>query len=141
MKWIKYTGHPVLVMSLYLLLLIEGAHFGGFFLLYLLMSLSVGALFAVTALIGLLIVFIGYKIYRKNPHPIKPILYILGFVIMIIALLIFFERKERLETFETTIPTFTFVLFGIVSLAYIINAFLLLRKSIFYRNDSFKMIA
>ena len=141
MKWIKYTGHPVLVMSLYLLLLIEGAHFGGFFLLYLLMSLSVGALFAVTALIGLLIVFIGYKIYRKNPHPIKPILYILGFVIMIIALLIFFERKERLETFETAIPTFTFVLFGMVSLAYIINAFLLLRKSIFYRNDSFKMIA
>ena len=141
MKWIKYTGHPVLVMSLYLLLIIEGAHFGGFFLLYLLMSLSVGASFAVTAFIGLLIVFIGYKIYRKNTHPIKPILYLVGFAIMIVALFIFFERKERLETFETAIPTFTFILFGTVSLAYIVNAFLMLRNSIFYRNDSFKMIA
>lgn len=141
MKWIKYIGHPVLAMSVYLLLLIEGAHFGGFFLLYLLMSLSVGSLYAIIAFVGLLLLFIGYKVYRKNLHPIKPILYVSGLVFMITALFIFFEKKERLETFELAIPTLTFIIFGIVSICFLINTFLLLRESIHHRDENMNAIA
>jgi xanthosine utilization system XapX-like protein len=120
MKFIKYIGHPVLLMSLYLLLLIESEHFGGFYLLYILMALPTGAPFAVISLLGLICVFIGYKIYREQFHVLKPTLYLLGWFTMLVGLLLFFSHRDRLATFELSIPTTTFVLFGICSVCFFI---------------------
>lgn len=134
MKIINIIGHPVLVMSLYLLILISGESFGGFYLLYILMGLPFGAIHAVTALIGLCLVFIGYKIYRKKPSLLKPFLYILGISTMIIALVLFFERSNGYNdaTFYQTIPLITFILYSLSALCFIINAFLLVAR--FFRH-------
>src|SRR5215203_5387040 len=130
MKWIKYLGHPVLVMSLFLLLLIESEHFGGFYLLYILMSLLVGSPFGIIAIIGMACLFIGYKVYRQQLHFIKPSMYLLGYSLMVISLVLFFGRKDRLETFQLTIPVLTFIAFSICSICFIIYTISLLLKSL-----------
>ncbi len=62
MKALKIIGHPVLLISLYLLLIIEGDQFGGFYLLYLVMAIPHGVPYAIVALIAFLCVFTGYKV-------------------------------------------------------------------------------
>lgn len=141
MKWIKYIGHPVLVLSLFLLLLIESEHFGGFYLLYILMALPTGSPFAIIALIGLISLFIGYKIYRQNVHPLKPGLYLLGYGLMVFSLVLFFGRKDRLETFQLSIPILTFIAFGICSLAFIVYTISILLKSVERKDKNLKVIA
>lgn len=141
MKWIKYIGHPVLTLSLFLLLLIESEHFGGFYLLYILMALPTGAPFAITALIGLISLFVGYKIHRQHLHPIKPGLYLLGYGLMVISLVLFFGRRDRLETFQLTIPTLTFIAFGICSLCFIVYTISLLIKAIERKENNVKLIS
>lgn len=141
MKWIKYIGHPVLILSLYLLLLIDSEHFGGFYLLYILMALPTGTPFAFIAIIGLICLFVGYKVYRKHLHPIKPSLYLVGYSLMLFSLWLFFGRKDRLETFQLTIPTLTFIVFGICSFCFIVYTISLLLKSIERKNNNIRMTA
>jgi hypothetical protein len=129
MKAFKVIGHPVLLMSLFLLLIIEGDNFGGFYLLYLLLALPHGALYAVIAVAGLTSVFTGYKIYRIRTHPIKPMLYLLGVALMILSLFIFFGKGNKNATFKELIPLTSFVLFGISLTFFLINSFVMLLKT------------
>jgi hypothetical protein len=129
MKAIKVIGHPVLLMSLFLLLIIEGDNFGGFYLLYLLLALPHGALYAVIAVAGLICIFIGYKTYRIRTHPIKPILYLLGVALMVLSLFIFFGKGNKNATFKELIPLASFVLFGISLIYFLINSFVMLLKT------------
>lgn len=130
MKLIKIVGHPAAVMSMFLLLLISGEHFGGFYLLYLLMGLPFGALHFIIALVGLTAVFLGYIIYRKQLHIVKPLLYITGKILLIQALFVFFKYSDGYNdsTFHQFIPLISFVLFGCCVLCNLIVAFLLLIK-------------
>lgn len=132
MKIINIIGHPVLVMSMFLLIMISGEHFGGFYLIYILMGLAGGAPHAIIALAGLSLVFIGYKVYRAKPHLIKPILYILGIAVMILALVLFFEGSNGYNdgTFYQTVPIITLLLFGLASLCFMIHSFWLAAKII-----------
>lgn len=143
MKIIKIIGHPVLVMSLYLLILISGESFGGFYLLYILMGLPFGALHAVTALIGLCLVFFGYKVYRTKPSLLKPLLYILGISTMMIALVLFFERSNGYNdaTFYQTIPLVSLMLYSLSALCFIINAFILVVKFFRHRKGAIQALS
>lgn len=122
-------------MSLFLLLLMESNHFGGFYLLYILMALPSGAAFSLVAVFGLSLLFIGYKIYRRKIHPLKPLLYLLGYGLLIVSLFLFFTKKDRLETFEQTIPVATFILFAICSLCFLVHCANLFLKC-WDRNDN-----
>lgn len=130
MKIIKIIGHPVLVMSMFLLVIISGQHFGGFYLLYILMGLPNGAPHALIALTGLITLFIGYKIYRSKPHVFKPILYVIGVLIMSYALLTFFENSQGYNnaTFYQTVPLISLIIYGTCSLCCLIYAFWLIAK-------------
>ena len=131
---IKIIGHPVLVMSIYLLLIIEGEHFGGFYLLYLLMALPHGALYALLALAGIIVLLIGYKIQLVKFSVLKRLLYLSGLTLMILSLFVFFGKSDRtgtMETFEGGVPLVTFIIFGICVICFLITSFnsLINRKS------------
>ena len=122
MKAIKIIGHPVLLMSLFLLLIIEGDQFGGLYLLYLVLALPQGAPYAIAALCGLAFVFAGYKVYRTRKHFLKPVFYLTGFLFMLISLIVFFSKGNKWETFGLTIPLLSFIIFGVSSVCFILNS-------------------
>src|SRR5687768_697513 len=125
MKIISIIGHPVLVMSLFLLIMISGEHFGGFYLLYLIMGLYGGASHSILAISGLAILFTGYKIYRSKPKTLKPLLYLLGISIMVWSLITFFDNSQGYNhgTFYQTVPFITLLLFGLSAFFCLINSF------------------
>ena len=115
MKILKIAGHPVLVMSVFLLLLISGESFGGFYVLYILLGLPHGVPDALLAVGGLAVMLLGYKIYRKQFSPIKPLLYLAGNALMIYSLFVFFRMSKGYNdaTFHQTVPFISFVLYGL----------------------------
>lgn len=122
MKLIKIIGHPILVMSLFLLILISGEQFGGFYLLYVLMGLPNGAPHSLIALTGLTIMLAGYKFHSTNFPKTKPLLFLMADLIMLIALYVFFTSSNgyNYSTFEQTVPLISLGLFGICVLANLI---------------------
>lgn len=127
MKLIKIIGHPVLVMSMFLLLLISGESFGGFYFIFLLLGLPHGVPHAILAFAGLIAMFIGYKIYRKHFNPIKPLLYLIGNALMIFALVTFFEDSKgyTYSTFHQAVPLISFSLFGLCVLCNLLTSLML----------------
>jgi len=120
MKLIKLVGHPVVLIILYLLLIIEGDQFGGFFLLYLVLSVPHFILYSVVASAGLLFVILAFNLENKY-WKLVPIFYVLGYALMITSLVLFFAKGNKWKTFELTVPLISFILFGISSICYLIN--------------------
>jgi hypothetical protein len=115
MKIIKIIGHPVSVMCMYLLLIISGESFGGFYTLFVFMRLFHGVPDAIVSTLGLGMMLLGYKTCRQRYHPIKTALYLLGNGLMITGLALFFEVSKGYNesTFHQAVPLFTFALFGL----------------------------
>jgi hypothetical protein len=128
MKAIKWIGHPVLLVIIYLLLIIEGDQFGGFFMLYLLLALPHFVPYALAAALGIACIVLGFNLRKGNYHSLKPMLFLSGYCLMILSLLVFFSKGNKWETFELAIPILTFVIFGISSLCFLINTTLLFSK-------------
>lgn len=123
MKIIKWIGHPVILIILYLLLVIEGDQFGGFFLLYLLLALPHLVLYAIIAAVGLFFMILAF-----NSNPDKylnrvRLFYLIGYALLIVSLMLFFAKGNKWGTFELAIPLFSFILFGICSICFLINIF------------------
>lgn len=118
MKIIKVVGHPVMVMSLFLLLLISGESFGGFYVLYILLGLPHGVPHALLAVLGIGVMLTGYKIYQGQTHPLKSLLYLAGNGLMFFALLTFFAASKGYNdpTFHQPAPLISFLLFGLCTL-------------------------
>ncbi len=127
MKIVNVIGHPVSVMSMYLLLIISGESIGGFYTLFVFMRLFHGVPDAFVSALGLGAMLLGYKICRKEYHPIKTGLYLLGSGLMIIGLVMFFETTDghNNPTFHKAVPLFTFTLFGLFILCNIWLAIML----------------
>ena len=58
MKMIKLFTHPVVIIIAFLLILISGEHLGGFYLLYILLGLSHGAVHSLLAIDGMAYCFL-----------------------------------------------------------------------------------
>ena len=115
----------MLVLSLFLLVLIEGVHFGGFYVLYLFFGLTYAAPFALIALTGIAVMVSVFNSSFKKRPLLKPFLYLIGWIMLIISYVIFFtdNNNNHRETRETTVPIISFVLFGICSLCFLFNMF------------------
>lgn len=124
MKAIKILGHPIALMSMFLLLMIEGDNFGGFYLLYLLLAAPHGAPYAIVALLGLIAVFTGYKMQRGKFQVVRPVLQLVGLGLMLISLLLFFVKGNKSETFSEAVPLFSFLLFAVIAICFLIRALL-----------------
>ncbi len=98
--------------------------------MYLLLGLPHGVPHAIIAVAGLGAMFIGYKIYRKQLSPVKPLLYLAGNALMIFALFTFFGASKGYNdgTFRQTVPLVSFVLFGVCVLCNVLFSVLLFSK-------------
>lgn len=115
MKILRIVGHPITVLCMFLLLLISGEGFGGFYLIYVLLGLTGLASHSVLAVAAIAFLVAGYNIPKGNFLIAKPILYIVAVVIMNWALFTFFRDSKGYNdsTFEQGVPMTTFVLFGL----------------------------
>ena len=127
MKVIRWIGHPIIFICVYLLLITEGVNFGGFYMLYLLLALPHGALYAALAIVGIAFIIIGFNLSRVN-KAIKPILYLLGLLSMILSLLNFFATGDQTNTFKSTVPLISFILLRICGLFFFIYTLSLFEK-------------
>ena len=134
MKIIKWIGHPVIVICTFLLLITEGENFGGFYVLYLILALPHGALYAILASIGIASIVLGFNIQKEKLLIQKQMLYLIGLLLMITSLINFFLTGNQLATFQETVPLLTFVIYGVcclcffVSIIYHLNQHLLNKK-------------
>ena len=130
MKLVKIIGHPVLVMSLFSLVIIEGEHFGGFYILYLFFGLTYFAPFAIAGLVGIATLIIGNNLSSER-RLIKSYLYLVGWLLLMASYLVFFQnsKNNHRETFETTGPIVSFVLFAISSICFLVNTVRLFIKA------------
>ncbi len=119
MNILKLFGNPIILIIIYLLLIIEGDNFGGVFILYLVLAIPYGANYALFAASGIALLIIGYNLTFKTIY--KPILYIIGYCLMAISLIIFFAKGNKWNTFNLNIPRFTFIIFSIFSGFYLTN--------------------
>ena len=131
MKIIKILGHPIVLVTIFLLLIIEGAHFGGFYLLYLLLAIPHGATYAIMAIAGIILIVIAKGFITNNSNKLRAVLYLLGLLIMNASLVLFFSRDEKtgnMETFQGGVPLISFIIFGVIMLCFLVNIFMDLSK-------------
>ena len=124
MKIIKILGHPIVLVTIFLLLIIEGAHFGGFYLLYLLLAIPHGATYAIMAIAGIILIVIAKGFITDNSNKLRAVLYLLGLLIMNVSLVLFFNRNEKtgnMETFQGGLPLISFIIFGVLMLCFLVN--------------------
>lgn len=121
MNIIKWIGHPVVMIVVYLLLIIEGDNFGGFYSIYLLLSLPHAVPYAISAVLGIVGVVIAFNIHSKKYELLKSVLYLLGFGLMIFSLVLFFETGYNWTTFRLGVPVASFILFGICGLCFLVR--------------------
>jgi hypothetical protein len=125
MKAIKIITHPILLIISFLFILISGQHFGGFYLLYLIMGLPHFGLHAILASVGILLLIFSYLKFGRTGKNIMAIIFnIIGSGCLVLSLIRFFynDRKGYNNgTFDQLMPQITLVIFGLLTIAFAIN--------------------
>ncbi len=124
MKTLKALSHPFLVITSFLLVLISGEHFGGFYAIYLLMALPHGGGHAILGLLGILLLIFGYYRYKRAyKYLIEPLINVAGIGCLAFSFVLFFLRDKGYNdaTFEQLVPQISLVLFGVLATLFIIS--------------------
>lgn len=127
MRIIPIITHPVLVLVLFCFTLISGEHFGGLYLLYILMAIPHGGIHATLAILGAGLILYSYiRHKRQSKMLLEPLLNIPGVLLLYISLLLFLQNSwsYNRQTFEQAIPILSFVLFGVISLGFLLHCLL-----------------
>ena len=134
MRAVRILGHPVAVISFFLLVLISGQHFGGFYLLYILMGLPFGASHAIIAMVSLSLMVFSYKVKSDRSPVLKSMLSFVGSMCMVLALYVFFQGSKGYNdsTFQQVVPLASFFFFAVGILC---NTILATRYLIFRRTS------
>ncbi len=124
MKVIKILTHPYTVIISFFIILINGEGWGGFFLLYLLFGLPYAAIHSLLALMGIgLLLFSNQKYKRKKEYMIEGLMEILGVLLLLLSLFLFFYNDKQhynYGTFYQLVPVITLILFSIIALTSIV---------------------
>ena len=127
MKIIKILGHPYTVVISFMLLLISGEHFGGFYILYVLLGLPHGAIHSILPIPGMVILL--FKNHKKIVPGVSVLLNLVGLIFLLLSLFFFFYNDPshyNAATFAQTVPLATFILFGVFVICSMVSNFLLL---------------
>lgn len=133
MKVFKIITHPFLLITIFLFILISGEHWGGFYLLYLLLALPHGGIHSIIAITGISMLIISFYRYRKTKSfLIEPILNTLGSLLLVLSLILFFYNDKQGYndgTFHQVIPLITLGIFSLVTLFFITDNIYRLTKT------------
>jgi hypothetical protein len=127
MKLFKFLSHPYTLIVCFLLIMISGESFGGFYGLYILMALPTGGLHALLAVAGILILLINYNIQRNRMNPIRQVINLVAVLLLFGSLYYFFwadEQHYNYETFQQSVPVVTMALAAFVAVCFLIGNFL-----------------
>lgn len=105
------------------MIIISGQHLGGFYIVYLLVALPHGGVHSLLAITGITILLLTYHRSIK-PSVIAPTLNLIGVVILIASIFIFFYNdKEHYNygTFFQLVPQITLILFAFIALCFIVR--------------------
>jgi len=122
MKLTHFFMSPYLLITAFLLVLISGEHWGGFYLIYLLLALPHGGIHALLGTGGILCLVLGHNIPLR--HGGKKLLVAIVGIILLVGSLFFFFYNDKSGyndgTFEQAIPLLTFVIAGALAMIYLI---------------------
>ena len=114
MKILNFIGHPIFIISSFLLILISGEAFGGPYIVYLFFGLPHGAGYSLFAAAGIICLSVSLKHFPGKIN-LSLLLQIFGILFLLASLFLFFQN-ERLRyndaTFIQTVPVLTLILFG-----------------------------
>lgn len=135
MRVIKIVTNPYTLIISFFMILINGEHLGGFYLLYLLLALPIGAIHSLLALTGVgLLLFVYHKYQRKNLQTVESILNLAGMLFLFSSLSFFFiNDKEHYNygTFHQKIPLITLILFGFIALCFLLkNLYIIVKNKV-----------
>lgn len=123
MKILKIIGHPIFIVSSFLLILISGEAFGGPYILYVFLGLPHGAGYALFAAGGIVCLSVSLKHFAGKKY-LSLLLQLAGIVLLLLSINSFFSN-ERLRyndaTFVQTVPVLSLVLFGVSVLCLILS--------------------
>lgn len=125
MKIFKFLSHPYTLLICFCLIIISGEHLGGFYSLYILLGLFIGAVHSLLAVSGIIVLLISYHRFR-NRNLLAHLLNMTGLLMLLGSLFYFFwNDKEHYNygTFEQTIPVLTLVLFALIAACFLIGNF------------------
>lgn len=124
MKMTTILSAPYIMVIAFFFLLISGKHFGGFYLLYLLMALPHGGVHALLALAGVGCLLLTHKYCSWEHHgTIRLLGAIAGVALLVGSLFSFFNFKTTGYnecTFEQAVPIASFVLAGCLALLFLL---------------------
>ena len=128
MKILRLFGHPYTLIVCFCFILISGEHWGGFYVVYILMALPFGRLQSILALVGIIVLIFSYiNPYLSIGRITAQLLNILGVLSLLCSLVIFFKRDTahyNWGTFYQAIPLFTLSFTAFVALCFLVNTFL-----------------
>lgn len=127
MKAVKIVSNPYTLTISFLFIIISGQHLGGFYIIYLLLALPHFGIYAILALIGILLLLITFHSKKLKSSITGPIVNIVGALMLSASIFLFFytdNEHYNYGTFYQLVPLVTLILFSIISLtSIVINAF------------------
>lgn len=130
MKAIQLINHPVTIIISFLFILISGEHWGGFYMLYLLLALPHGGLHALLGFAGVLMLVVAMnKKIQISRNKNSSLLRLFGVLFLIASLLSFFTQKGaeyNYGTFNQLMPVITLVLFIVLATCMVMNNVMIL---------------
>ena len=128
MKFIQFITHPLFLITYFLLIIISGESFGGFYCFYLALALPHGGIHSILAMLGMGILIFSYAKYKNNfNYQIEPILNIAGALLLLSSLFSFFYNdvdRYNYGTFYETVPLTILIVFILVELTFLIKNFM-----------------
>jgi membrane-bound ClpP family serine protease len=125
MKAIRIITHPYTTIISFCMIMISGQHLGGFYLLYLLLALPHGGIHALLALFGVMLLLISYNKYkRKKLYLIENIINVIGIILLILSLYLFFYNDKEhynYSTFYQLLPQITLIIFSIIAVVFLFD--------------------
>lgn len=125
-SFVKIVSHPLVILFSFLLLIIEGEQISGFFFQFLLTGNVWIKNFSIVGIIGLSVLFSSVLLRSNKFNTIRSYLSIIGVIMMILSLILFFagdKTRYYFKTFHLTLPVLLLVFFVIISLVSIIRNF------------------
>jgi hypothetical protein len=127
MKVIKVISHPYILITVFLMILISGEHFGGVYLLYLLLGLRIGAIHSILGLMGIVLLLISnHRFQSEDKLSVRGTMDIIGCFLLLLSIYLFFSNDREhynYGTFSQLIPLISLILFLTVSLLFIVTNF------------------
>ena len=137
MKWFRILSHPYTLIICFLLIMISGESFGGFYAMYILMGLPFGAIHALLAVAGILMLIVNHAL--KGKLFVYQLANILGCILLFASILYFFSADKQhynWYTFHQAIPVFTLIVNAVVSVFFLTGNFIQHHKSIVHNETA-----